>query len=155
MKECLGGRAIWSSDMDVGDEIYPAHQNFGPAQRPTRQRYLVPQMVFDGRGEQQVGRPRVTISTRQSRGPDADELHARLSSLPIPSPVHNGSVAVRQSKSPFGRTSPPEVYGTEEFEARACGEPMKDACGEKPPGRRASSERRRLQKRRSSSGSVV
>jgi chitin synthase len=162
-KEYLGGGAIRPSEMDGEDGIYPSmmphwpHQNFGLAKRSARQRYPAPQMVFDSATEQQVGRPRVAILTRQSRGPDPEELHARLSRLPIPPPIHDGSMVVHHSKSPLGRKSP-EAYGTEDGEhgdTIQYDRSMKGACGKRSDSRRASSERRRLQRRPPSSGSVV
>jgi chitin synthase len=162
----LDGGASWLSELDVEDGIDPNRiphvfdRAFGLAKPSPRQRYLAPQTVVDSEEQVQLRRSRATISAPQGWGPDPEELHARLLSLPIPQPTYDGSGAMHQGRSPLGRISP-TVYATEESEFRGRGDnlggssPKKATSKTKGSSRRASSERRRLQKRRPSPGSTV
>jgi chitin synthase len=165
-KEDFGRGASSSSEIDVGDGMRPSKMPHAPA-RPnglakpsTLQRYSAPQTAVDSGDRQQLRRSRATILTLQSRGPDPEELHARLAGLPIPLLIHDGSGVVYQSKSPLGRTGP-AVYATEEPGDRGRGHDIQsspstqEAPRKRGCSRRASSERTRLQKRPPSSGNIV
>ena len=99
-KEYQGGGASWSPDIDMEDEMqtnrmpHVLNRTFGHAKHSTKQRYSASQMVIDSGKQRQLRRSRATIPARQSRGPDPEELHARLSSLPFPQPTYDGSGAM-------------------------------------------------------------
>jgi chitin synthase len=119
----LNDGQLWSSEVDVEDAMYAnvmphvSRRSFGLAAPSWGPRLTASQTVTESRGQQQqLRRSRLTISASQSRGPNPEELHARLSSLPVPQPTYDGTGAIAQGRSPLGLTSP-TIYASEEFQA--------------------------------------
>jgi chitin synthase len=118
----LNDGELWSSEVDVEDATYAnmmphvSRRSFGLTAPSWGPRLTASQTVTESRGQQQLRRSRLTISASQSRGPDPEELHARLSSLPVPQPTYDGTGAIAQGRSPLGLTSP-TIYASEEFQA--------------------------------------
>jgi hypothetical protein len=115
----LNNREFCSPEVDVEDAMYVdrmphvSRRNFGLAGPSGGPRPTASQTVAESRGQQQLRRSRATVSASQSRGPDPEELHARLSSLPIPQPTYDGSGATAQGRSPLGLISP-AIYASGE-----------------------------------------
>lgn len=111
-----------SSEVGVEDAMYAnmmphvSRRGFGLAAPSWGSRPTASQTVTESRGHQQLRRSRATISASQSRGPDPEELHARLLSLPIPQPTYNGTGAIAQGRSPLGLISP-AIYASGELQA--------------------------------------
>ena len=121
-KEQLNNGEFCSSEVDVEDVMYidrmphVSRRTFGLAAPSGGPKLTASQTMTESRGQQQLRRSRATISASQSRGPDPGELHARLSSLPIPQPTYDGSGAIAQGRSPLGLISP-AIYASGELQA--------------------------------------
>jgi chitin synthase len=111
-KEQLNNGEFCSSEVDVEDVMYidrmphVSRRIFSLAGPSGGPRPTASQTVAESRGQQRLRRSRATISTSQNRGPDPEELHPRLSSLPVPQPTYDGSGAIAQGRSPLGQINP-------------------------------------------------
>jgi chitin synthase len=118
----LNDGEFWSSQVDVEDAMYTdsmphvSSRTFGLAAPSGGPRLIVSQKLTESRSRQQLRRSRATISASQSRGPDPEELHARLSCLAIPQPTYDRSGAIAQGRSPLGLISP-AIYANGELQA--------------------------------------
>jgi hypothetical protein len=134
-----------------------SHRTFGLAAPFGGLRLTASQTMTKSRGQQQLRRSRVTVSAFQSRGLDLGELHAWLSSLPIPQPTYDESGAIAQGRSPLGLRSP-AIYASGELQARERGDDIEGSARQSPKrrdsSRGASSEGKGLQKRLPSPGST-
>jgi chitin synthase len=126
VKEDFGRGASTPSEIDVEDGMgssrmldAPDRTN-GHANPSTLRRCPAPQMAVDSGEQQQLKRSRATFLTPQSRGPDPEELRARLSSLPIPQHIQDRSGGCTSKQGPLGRTSP-AIYATEELRGHGRG----------------------------------
>ena len=117
----LNDGELWSAQVDVEDAMHAnmtphvSRRSFGLAAPSWGPRLTASQTVTKSRGQHQLRRSRVTISASQSRGPDPEELHARLSSLPIPQPTYDGTGAIAQGRRPLGLISP-TIYASGELQ---------------------------------------
>ena len=122
-----------SPEVDVEDAIYAdriphvSRRTFGLAAPAGGARLTASQTVTESRGHQRLRRSRATISASQSRGPDPEELYARLSSLPIPQPTYDGSGAIAQDRSSKGVISQ-AIYASGELQALELGGDIKGSA---------------------------